>query len=328
MSAVRARRRARHKTVLVTGAGGALAQRLIARLYPEHRIVAVDFRQKVRTHADIASYRVAPDHQGFEEIFSRHEIDTVVHLGRMLAPEGDERRRCKANVAGTERLLALCLQHGVRQVLIQSSHLVYGASAHNPALLEEDYPLPPPATNPDLVDLLEVESLAQRHLRAYPKLNVTILRTCNVLGPGVRNTLSTMLSRRYVPVLLGYSPMMQFVHVDDAAEALLLALEKNRRGLYNVAPADWVPYQDAILQCGCRRLPVPSLPPSLPRRLAAPLEGSRYFPSYLIRYLKYPVIIDGGPFAHRFGWRPRHGLNDIFMFYRKQKKILSEARVR
>ena len=35
------------KTVLVTGAGGALAKRVIARLHPRYQVVAVDFRRWV-----------------------------------------------------------------------------------------------------------------------------------------------------------------------------------------------------------------------------------------------------------------------------------------
>ena len=36
---------AKKKTVLVTGAGGALAKRVIARLHPKWQVVAVDFRR-------------------------------------------------------------------------------------------------------------------------------------------------------------------------------------------------------------------------------------------------------------------------------------------
>jgi nucleoside-diphosphate-sugar epimerase len=92
----------------------------------------------------------------------------------------------------------------------------------------------------DLVDSVEVESLANVYLWKHPELNITILRPCNVLGPGVRNTMSILLARPLVPVLVGFSPIMQFLHVEDMAEAVMLAFEKNKPGIYNVAPEDYV----------------------------------------------------------------------------------------
>ncbi|SFF58120.1 UDP-glucose 4-epimerase [Fontimonas thermophila] len=309
------------KTVLVTGAAGSLAQRVIARLHDRYDIVAVDFRRKVETDAGIPSYKVDTYKRGFEDIFRNHRIDAVIHIGRMFAHESDRQRRYNANVLGTKKLLELCRKYGVGQVIIHSTYFVYGASAYNPALLDEDAPLKASEVTQDLVDSVELESLAQIYLWKYPELHITILRPCNVLGPGVRNTMSLLLSRPVVPVLIGFSPLMQFLHVDDMADAMVLAFEHNRPGIYNVAPDDWVAYQVAVQQCGCRRLPVPSIPPVLPKLISNALNWNAFFPPYLINYFKYPVIIDGRHFRETFGWRPRRNLNDIFSYYRKAKLL-------
>ena len=309
------------KTVLVTGAAGSLAKRVIARLHGRYQVIAVDFRRKVQTDAGIPSYKVDLYKRGFEDLFRSHKIDAVLHLGRIFTHEQDRQRRYTANVLGTKRLLELSRKYFVKQVVIHSTYFVYGASPYNPALLDEDAPLKAAEVTQDLVDSVELENLAQIYLWKYPELNITILRPCNVLGPGVRNSMSLLLSRPLAPVLMGFSPLMQFLHVDDMADALVIAFEQNHPGIYNVAPDDWVAYQEAVVQCACRRLPVLSIPPAIPRAVSNLLNWNAFFPPYLINYFKYPVIIDGRLFRETFGWKPKRNLNDIFSYYRKNKLL-------
>ncbi|MEW6169118.1 MAG: SDR family oxidoreductase [Pseudomonadota bacterium] len=308
-------------TVLVTGAAGSLARRVIARLHGRYNLVAVDFRRKVETDAGIPSYRVESYKRGFEDIFRKHAIDAVIHIGRMFTHESDRSRRYDTNVLGTKKLLDLCRKYAVKQVIIHSTYYVYGASPDNPALLDEDAPLKASELTQDLLDSVEVESLAQIYRRKYPELHITILRPCNILGPGVRNSMSLLLSRPVAPVLVGFSPPMQFLHVDDMADAMVLAFERNQPGIYNVAPDDSVAYQVAVEQCGCRRLPVPSVPSLLPKLISNALNWNAFFPPYLIDYFKYPVIIDGRLFRETFGWKPKHSLDDIFSHYRRTKLL-------
>jgi len=312
------------KTVLVTGAAGSLAKRVIGKLHGRHDVVAVDFRRKVETDAGIPSYLVEIHKRNFEDVFAAHKIDSVIHIGRIFPHEKTRDHRYNANVLGTKRLLDLSLKYGITQTIIHSTYFVYGASPYNPALLDEDAPLKASEVTQDLVDSVELESLAIIHLWKHPELNITILRPCNVLGPGVRNSMSILLSRPMAPVLAGFSPLMQFLHVDDMAEAIVKAFDKNVPGIYNVAPDDYVPFQEAVSECGCRRIRVPSVPPALPRLLSNTLKWNAFFPPYLVNYFKYPVILDGRLFRETFGWTPKRNLNDIFGYYRKQKLLAAK----
>jgi UDP-glucose 4-epimerase len=275
----------------------------------------------VETDADIPSYKVEMFKRGFEDIFRNHKIDAVLHIGRIFAHESSRQNRYNANVLGSKHLFDLCRKYKVGQVLVHSTYYVYGASPYNPALLDEEAPLKASGVTADLVDSVELESLAKIHMWRYPELNMTILRPCNVLGPGVRNSMSLLLSRPLTPVLMGFSPLMQFLHVDDMADAMFTAFEKNKPGIYNVAPDDWVAYQEAVAQCGCKKLPLLSIPPVLPKLISGLLNWNAFFPPYLINYFKYPVIIDGKLFRETFDWKPKRNLNDIFSYYRKNKLV-------
>ncbi|MEC8012286.1 MAG: SDR family oxidoreductase [Pseudomonadota bacterium] len=309
--------------VLVTGAGGALARQVIKRLWPGFDVVAVDFKRRGFSHPEIPTYHVEYSKRAFEDIFRKHKIDAIVHLGRMGLYEFDHRRRYAANVLGTQKLLELAKKYEVKQVIALSTYFVYGASPYNPALLTEDAPLKASELTMDLVDSVELENLATIYLWKYPELNVTILRPCNIVGPGVMNSISLLLGSKTAPVVMGFSPMMQFLHVEDMADAVSLALIKNKPGIYNVAPSDWVPYPSALESCGCKKINLPSMPSKLTKYLVKRMN-LKAFPSYLLNYYKYPVILDGRAFADTFGFTPKHSVNEIFSYYKEQKQQFRE----
>ncbi len=307
--------------VLVTGAAGVLAQETIVRLAPRHKVVAVDFRRAVEIGEDITSYKVDFLKRGMEDIFRNHDIRAVIHLGRIGTDVMGRFFRYNANVIGTQKLFDLCVKYCVERVVVLSSFFVYGANAYNPALLDEDTPLKASELTRDLIDSVELENLSNIYLYKHPSLNMTILRPCNIAGPGVRNNIGRLLSRKFVPVLWGFNPVMQFIHVGDMADAVVLAYEKTVPGVFNVAPEDWVAYREVLKRCGIHGLPILSIPPALPMFLSR-LMGWKAFPSYLVNYFRYPVILDGSRFAKAFGFKPRRSLEETFTHYRELKKSL------
>ncbi|MCP5209219.1 MAG: SDR family oxidoreductase [Hahellaceae bacterium] len=312
-------KRTNKPTILITGSAGALAQQVINRMSDSCNIVAVDFREQVYLGDDIPSYRIDFNKRVFEDLFRKYNFDGVIHLGRLIASQETRMRRYNANVLGTQKLFELSHKYGVKQVTVMSTFHVYGAIAYNPALIDEDAPLKAAELTMDLVDSVELENLANIYLWKYPDIHITVLRPCNIVGPGVRNTISLLLSSKYAPVLAGFSPMMQFIHIDDMADAIVVAHKKNIPGIYNVAPDDWVSYQEALQLSGCTRVQIPSIPPSLPRFISR-IMGLKSFPVYLLNYFKYPVVIDGKLFRNTFSFKAKKPLKEVFRYYADGKR--------
>ncbi|MEM7182578.1 MAG: NAD-dependent epimerase/dehydratase family protein [Spirochaetota bacterium] len=308
-----------HPEVLVTGANGALAQKVIEQLKGYYKPIAVDFRKKVNLGEDIPSYFLDIQKRSFEDIFREHEIKAVIHLGRMRSSELQDRKsRYNTNVIGTKRLFELCRKYKVGQVIILSTYHVYGADRLNPALLDEDAPLKASGLTRDLVDSVELENLAQINLWKHPELNITILRPCNIIGSGIRNSISQLLSGQFAPILMGFSPIMQFIHVDDMVSAIIESLSQNKAGIYNVAPDECVPYGVALMNCGCLPIYIPSLPELVPKAILAVTKFTG-FPDFLMNYYKYPVVIDSSLFNTTFNFSYNHSLDSIFRYYRNKK---------
>ncbi|MCZ2394773.1 MAG: SDR family oxidoreductase [Chitinophagales bacterium] len=306
------------KKIMVTGAAGALAQKVINRLKRDYKVIAVDFRTKIDLGIPVESYKVDFNKRIFEDVFRDHQFDGVIHLGRISASESNRFTRYNANVMGTKKLLDLCKKYNVPRVLVLSTYFVYGASPFNPSLLDEKTPIKAADLTMDLVDSVELDNLANIYMYKYPELNITILRPCNVAGPGVKNTFSKLLASKAAPVLWGFSPLMQFIHIDDMRDAICLAFEKNVSGLYNVAPADYIGFQDAVRQSNCRFVQIPSIPLALTETISKLMKWET-LPPFLLNFYRYPVIIDGSLFSNTFGFKPKKSLEDIFNYYKEVK---------
>ena len=68
-----------------------------------------------------------------------------------------------------------------------------------------------------------------------------------------------LLSLPAVPMIAGFDPRYQFIHVDDVVRALEFAVEHELPGIYNVAPDGVLALSEVIGLLGKRALPV--LPP-------------------------------------------------------------------
>ena len=85
-----------------------------------------------------------------------------------------------------------------------------------------------------------------------------MLRFANIIGPGIRTALTDYFTLPVVPVLFGYDARLQFVHEDDAVEAMRLADPRGRRsGVVNIAGDGVITAKQAVRLVGRPTIPVP-----------------------------------------------------------------------
>jgi UDP-glucose 4-epimerase len=302
------------KKVLITGITGGQGRRLARNLLARrkgYRIVGVDRDKWEGRPHEVKMVVVDVRKKKFEDVIRRERPDAIVHLASIRHFAAHPAVRHEVNVHGTQRLIEFAVAHGVKQVVIMSSSYVYGALPDNPYYMDESFPLNVSRTYPEMRDLAEMDMTATAFLWRYPEVLISVLRPVNVLGYHVHSAIGRYLRRERVPTLLGFDPMMQFIHEDDLAEAIALMLEYETRGVFNVTGPGAVPLRVAIEEIGGTPLP-------LLDAVARPVIGRLFrwglypFPPGAMDFVKYQCTLDGSRFQAATGFKPRLGLPETF----------------
>ena len=297
--------------VLITGIAGGQGQLIAKRLGGTFALTGVDRSPWDDHPPEISVHVLDLRKRKMEDIFRTERPDAVVHHALIRHFRVDPRVRHEVNVLGTKLLLEYCVTHGVKRIVVLSSSYVYGALPDNPYYLDEEYPLNVSRTYPEVRDLAEVDTLCSAFLWRHPEIATTILRPVSILGPHVSSSMAQYLRQRYVPTIMGFDPMMQFIHQEDVAEAVALALQGGTHGVFNLVGPGAVPLSVAIRETGGIALP---LPEPLARVIFQQLFnlGLYHVPPGAFDFVKYPCTLDGRRFRTATGFTPHHSLGDTF----------------
>ncbi|MQA08309.1 MAG: NAD-dependent epimerase/dehydratase family protein [Pseudonocardiaceae bacterium] len=310
--------------VLVTGVGGHLGGRLVARLANNpniERVIGVDtvaptMRLLERmgraefVRADIRNPLIA-------KVISNADVDTVVHASCTAHPAGPGRRTAikEMNVIGTMQLLAACQRAPkVRKLVVKSTAAVYGASSRAPAVFTEDSKLVPSSSSGYSKDAVEVEGYVRGFSRRRPDVDVTVVRLTNLIGPSVDTVLTRYFSLPITPSVFGSDARMQFLHADDALTVLEQATLTKNPGVFNVGGDGVLTLSQAIRRARRFEVPVPrSVMPVAGRVFSgAPLVD---FSTDQLQLLNFGRVVDTTRLKQDFGYTPKYSTREAFDDY-------------
>ena len=296
--------------VVITGISGNLGRALAKVLHKHERIIGIDRRPFVGRPKDIEMHQMDLRKKKAEDVFRKNDIRAVIHMGIMHDPRMSEEEHHSFNVVGTTRLLEYCAKYGVPKVVVLSSANVYGPSPDNSNFLTEDAPLMAASRFSGVRDLIEVDMLAHGFFWKHPHIQTVILRPVHIVGPTIKNAPSNYLRLRRPWVLAGFDPMVQLIHVDDVARAMVeAALRPEPKGVYNVVGPGEVPLSAIHRELGHSAIPVP-------HPVARPLLGLLFkyrianFPPPELDHIQFLCNVDGSRWRQDVDWTPRLSMRD------------------
>lgn len=267
--------------VLLTGAASDLGRRVTARLAIHGvRVVAV------------------PGTPTLEDLDG---AQTVVHL---LPGDHDALAERQAGpMSGLPDLLAGLSKCGIEHLVLLSSAMVYGAWPNNPVPLTEESPLRPDSAYGFARQLAQVEELVDAWRCEDRSRRVAVLRP--VLSMAADNQSSVV---RALAAGMGHrfaedDAPGQFLHLDDLAQAVEIAVVERLDGVFNVAPDGWVSAERVRALAGQGlRIKVPDRISDLIANLSWRFQRGP-LPPGLVPYVRHPWLVSNDRIKQA-GWRP------------------------
>lgn len=295
----------------VTGATSDLGRLLIPRLLADPRVakvVVLDIAAPAET--DRCEFRrvdlTRPDaEQRLTDQLREAKVDALYHLAFLSSRIRGAAFAHELEVIGSMHVLAAAGTLKLPRLILPSMTALYGARPTSPSVLTEDAPLSGCAGSRFINDKVEVENQLKRFAKTHPDTKVLVLRFAPVVGPTANNPVTRWLGTKVIPTLLGFDPLWQVLHEEDAADALHVALTTEAEGVFNVVAEGVLPLSSLVKLSGGRVLPLPSRLVTAALTTLASYGAPTTQPS-MLDFMHFSWVADGRRAQEQLPFVPRY----------------------
>lgn len=312
---------AKPKSIVVIGVRGFRGHNILKRLEknPKYkRVVAIDFKKPSLTLKKTKYYKLDLTETladvTLTEILKKENCDTLVHTAFPITPPHNEAYAHEVIAIGTFYILNACAAANVRKIIIGSTTDVYGAFPSNPNYLTEAMPPRAHLQSRFLADKIDAEKQALRFQKKYPDRIVTILRVCNVLGPTINSYKTRYLQRSVVTTMLGFDPLIQFVHEEDVKNVMQLLVDEDHPGIFNLAGDGVLPLSRVIDICGKFNLKLTQIGFKTMVQLLWLMDLAPA-PASHVNFLRYLCIVDNTKIKKELKYTPKYNTKEALLTF-------------
>lgn len=304
--------------IFISGATGVLGRRVVRRLVEgDHTVIGLS---RSPSNSDWLRNNGAEARSG--DLFDQESINDltsdsegILHLATAIPTKArtttaDWKTNDRIRREGTRNLVGAAKLHSCKLYIQQSLTLIYGEQNGN--WVDEKTPLPDP--QPSILEsAVDMEKIVREAMTEHD-LPAIILRFGSFYSHDSAQTrdMLQLVQKGFFPIVGDGSGYWNLIHVDDAAEAVVKAVENYEAGLgqtFNVCDDEPVPYGE-LLRFIAERLGARK-PMRIPRFLANWMLGSHVvesiFSSFRGRNQSVKELLDWIPHFQTY----REGYQDV-----------------
>ena len=231
--------------ILITGGAGFIGSNLTDELIKSHQVIIVDnlsTGQRKNLNSQAKFYQIDIRDPKISKIFEKEKPKIVFHLAAQINVRKSVEnpiRDAEINILGSLNLLENCKKFGIKKIIFTSTGgAIYGESNIIPT--PETYSAWP--LSPYGIAKFAIEKYLNYYYKSFG-LSYIALRLANVYGPrqnaegeaGVVAIFCNRILKEQRPTIFGDGKQTRdFIFVEDVVEAAILALNKDKIGIFNV----------------------------------------------------------------------------------------------
>jgi UDP-glucose 4-epimerase len=305
------------RRIAVTGVSGYLGDRLLQRLTRQEEVESIIGIDLSPPRSDSPKLRFYPRDvcDPFGDVLSDNKVDAAVHLAFAVRPSHDREGARRINIEGARNFMEACQQASVGTLLYLSSHTTYGPHPDNPVPLTEASPLRPIRSFPYSWDKGEADRMFQDWMAQCPDVCVNIVRACSILGPQGIGSVSAGMFQTVMIRLIGYDPLVQFLHEEDLVALITTLLRKRKGGVFNAGGEGALRYREIVAETGRPCVAVPAKMLSAVLTLSWRLRLQNESPPGGLEFIKYPIVVSTEKAKEALGFTFRYSTRDTLRSY-------------
>lgn len=238
-----------NKNICITGSAGFLGHRLAETLSCKKDMNVfvlgrnLNLQKKRLSNVDYIEYdlNTLPNEKVKKKIVEKMDhIDCLIHLAAYIPKSGDileddMKKSIQTNILGTMNLIE-CVGNITKKMIFASTLEVYGRPTLLP--ITENHPTEP------LTFYGASKLSTEQYLNIYSShtnLKTTILRFTSIYGPeeiyerAIPNFIRSVTKNENIEIYGNGNDIRDYLYIDDAVKAIILAVEKDCNGVFNIA---------------------------------------------------------------------------------------------
>ena len=308
------------KRILITGGSGNLGNKLIVNLlasFNKVEIHVVDIKKSLILDNRVFHHKIDIRSAELENIILKYKIEIIYHLIAIISETKLPYETVNdIEINGLKNILKIIPKSNVKHFIFTSSASVYGFKEGLPELIEENQKL----CNKHIIQYSKNKVKAENMITNFNRKNnidITILRTCSILGNKGKNIVNKWFTRRTIIGLKNFKSPFCFIWDEELAICLNEVMKRKIIGTYNISSEGHITLKRMAELQNKRYIELSPFVLGKALNFTNKLSMSDYEEKHL-DFIKYRPLLNTKKFQNDFNYKLKLNSEEVFLNFIKK----------